>query len=114
MNPCFLLVNPEQTSLARGARVAVAHRRREEAWRLPVQPLEAVLRGHMRRCVWQAPSQPPLGHGPERLHRAVHLKQGDLLVVTNTDDSWVVLGTAFDNGVVTPSSSSSPEAQHAT
>jgi hypothetical protein len=26
----------------------------------------------MRRCVWQAPAQPPLGCGPERLHRAVH------------------------------------------
>jgi hypothetical protein len=30
MNPCFLLENPEQTLLARGARVGVAHRRREE------------------------------------------------------------------------------------
>jgi hypothetical protein len=71
MNPCFLLGNPEQTPLAGGARVGVAHRRREEAWRLPVRPLEAVLRAHMRRCVRQAPSQPPLGHGPERLHCAV-------------------------------------------
>jgi hypothetical protein len=26
----------------------------------------------MRRCVWQAPTQPLLGRGPERLHRAVH------------------------------------------
>jgi hypothetical protein len=26
----------------------------------------------MCRCVWQAPAQPPLGRGPERLHRAVH------------------------------------------
>jgi hypothetical protein len=26
----------------------------------------------MRRCVRQAPAQPPLGRGPERLHRAVH------------------------------------------
>ena len=43
MNPCFLLGNPEQTPLARGARVGVAHRRREETWRLPVRPLEAVL-----------------------------------------------------------------------
>jgi hypothetical protein len=31
MNLCFLLRNPEQTPLARGARVGVAHRRREEA-----------------------------------------------------------------------------------
>ncbi|ONM33158.1 hypothetical protein ZEAMMB73_Zm00001d041509 [Zea mays] len=26
----------------------------------------------MRRCVRQTPAQPPLGRGPERLHRAVH------------------------------------------
>jgi hypothetical protein len=26
----------------------------------------------MRRCVRQAPAQPPLGRGPEWLHRAVH------------------------------------------
>jgi hypothetical protein len=92
MNPCFLLGNLEQTPLAGGARVGVAHRRRKEVWRLPVRPLEAVLRGRMRRCVRQAPSQPPLGRDPERLHRAVHLKQGDLMVVTNAGDSWVVLG----------------------
>jgi hypothetical protein len=72
MNPCFLLRNPEQTPLARGARVGVAHRRREETWRLPVRPLEAVLRGPMRRCVRQAPAQPPLGCSPEWLHHAVH------------------------------------------
>ncbi|PWZ18766.1 putative protein phosphatase 2C 48 [Zea mays] len=48
------------------------------------------------------------------LHRAVHLKQGDLMVVTNVGDSWVVLGTTSDNGAVTPSSSSSLEAQPAT
>ena len=76
MNPCFLLGNPEQTPLAGGARVGVAHRRREETWRLPVRPLEAVLRVRMRRCVRQAPAQPPLGRGPERLHRAVHLQIG--------------------------------------
>ena len=76
MNPCFLLRNPEQTPLAGGARVGVAHRRRKEAWRLPVRPLEAVLRDRMRRCVRQAPAQPPLGHGPERLHRVVHLQIG--------------------------------------
>jgi hypothetical protein len=76
MNPCFLLGNPEQTPLAGGAHVGVAHRRREEAWRLPVRPLEAVLRGCMRRCVRQAQAQPPLGRDPERLHRAVHLQIG--------------------------------------
>jgi hypothetical protein len=76
MNPCFLLRNLEQTPLAGGARVGVAHRRRKEAWRLLVRPLEAVLRDRMRRCVWQAPAQSPLGRGPERLHRAVHLQIG--------------------------------------
>jgi serine/threonine protein phosphatase PrpC len=34
-------------------------------------------------------------------------KQGDLMVVANAGDSRVVLGTASDNGAVTPSSSSS-------
>jgi hypothetical protein len=68
----------------------------------------------MRRCVRQALPQPPLGRGPEVLHRAVHLKQGDLIVVTNADDSWVVLDTTSDNGTVTPSSSSSLEAQPTT
>jgi hypothetical protein len=76
MNPCFLLENPEQTPLAGGARVGIAHRRREEAWRLPVRPLKAVLHGRMRRCVRQAAAQPPLGHGPERLHRTIHLQIG--------------------------------------
>jgi hypothetical protein len=76
MNPCFLLGNPEQTPLAGGARVGVAHRQRKEAWRLPVRPLEAVLRDRMCRCVRQAPAQLPLGRGPERLHRAVHLQIG--------------------------------------
>jgi hypothetical protein len=68
----FLLGNPEQTPLAEGAHVSVAHRRWEEAWQLPVRPLEAFLHGRMSRCVWQAPTQPPLGLGPERLHRVVH------------------------------------------
>jgi NADH:ubiquinone oxidoreductase subunit B-like Fe-S oxidoreductase len=34
-------------------------------------------------------------------------KQGDLMIVANACDSRVVLGTASDNGVITPSSSSS-------
>jgi hypothetical protein len=76
MNPCFLLGNPKQIPLAGGARVGVAHRRRKEAWRLPDRPLESVLRDRIRRCVRQAPAQPPLGCGPERLHRAVHLQIG--------------------------------------
>jgi hypothetical protein len=76
MNPCFLLRNPEQTPLAGGARVGVTHRRQEEAWRLPVRPLEAVLRGRMCHCVWQAPAQSPLGRSPERLHHVVQRQTG--------------------------------------
>jgi hypothetical protein len=34
-------------------------------------------------------------------------KHGDLMVVANVDDSRVVLGTATDDGAITPSSSSS-------
>jgi hypothetical protein len=34
-------------------------------------------------------------------------KQGDLMVVPNAGNSRVVLDTTFDDGVVTPSSSSS-------
>jgi hypothetical protein len=35
------------------------------------------------------------------------VKQGDLMVVANADDSRVVLGTSTDDNAVTPSSSSS-------
>jgi hypothetical protein len=49
MNPCFLLGNPEQTPLAVGARVGVAHRRREEAWRLPVVAACAAVYGKLWR-----------------------------------------------------------------
>jgi hypothetical protein len=76
MNPCFLLENPEQTPLAGGTRVEVAHRRREETCRLSVRPLETVLRDRMCRYVRQAPAQPPLGRGAERLLRAVHRQAG--------------------------------------
>jgi hypothetical protein len=76
MNPCFLLENPEQTPLARGTRAGVAHRRQEETWRLPVRPLEIVLRGRICRYVRQAAVQPPLGRGVERLLRAVHRQAG--------------------------------------
>jgi hypothetical protein len=75
---------------------------------MSVRPLETVLRGRMRRCVRQAPAKPPLGRGPERLHRTVFIvKQGDLMVVANVDDSRVVLDTASDDDAITPSSSSS-------
>ena len=76
MNPCFLLENPEQTPLAGGTRVGVAHRRQEETWRLLVRPLETVLRGRMCRYVRQALTQPPLRRGAERLLRAVHRQLG--------------------------------------
>ena len=63
--------------LAGGAGAGVAHRRREEeAQRLPVGPLEAVLRGGVRRRRRRAPAQPPLRRRPERLHRAVHRQAG--------------------------------------
>jgi serine/threonine protein phosphatase PrpC len=35
------------------------------------------------------------------------VKQGDLMVVANVGDSQVVLGTASNDGAITPSSSSS-------
>jgi hypothetical protein len=35
------------------------------------------------------------------------VKHGDLMVVANADDSQVVMGTATDDGAITPSSSSS-------
>jgi hypothetical protein len=76
MNPCFLLENPEQTPLAGGTRVGVAHRRQEETWRLTVRPLETVLRGRMCHYVRQATAQPPLGRGAKRLLRAVHRQAG--------------------------------------
>jgi hypothetical protein len=107
MNSCFLLENPEQTSLAGSTRVGVAHRRQEETWRLPVRPLETALRGRMCRYVRQALAPPPLGRGAERLLRVVHRQAGDLMVVANIDDSRVVLGTAFNNDAITSSSSSS-------
>jgi hypothetical protein len=76
MNSCFLIENPDQTPLAGGTRVRVAHRQQEETWRLPVRHLETVLRGRMCRYVRQAPAQPPLGRGAERLLRVVHRQAG--------------------------------------
>jgi hypothetical protein len=76
MNSCFLLENSEQTPLAGGTRVGVAHRRQEETWQLPVRPLETVLRGRMCRYVRQAPAQLPHGRGAERLLRVVHHQAG--------------------------------------
>uniref|UniRef100_A0A804MYI4 protein-serine/threonine phosphatase n=1 Tax=Zea mays TaxID=4577 RepID=A0A804MYI4_MAIZE len=40
-------------------------------------------------------------------YTAVHIQTRDLIVVANAGDSRVVLGTASDDGAVTPSSSSS-------
>jgi hypothetical protein len=77
MNPCFLLGNPERTNTTgrRRSRWCCSSTTRRSLV-TPVRPLKAVLRVRMRRCVWQAPAQPSLGHGPERLHRAVHLQTG--------------------------------------
>jgi hypothetical protein len=61
----------------------------------------------MHRCVRQAPAQPPLRCGPERLHRAVHRQTGGLMVVANVGDFQVVLGTASNDGAITLSSLSS-------
>uniref|UniRef100_A0A804N7G4 Uncharacterized protein n=1 Tax=Zea mays TaxID=4577 RepID=A0A804N7G4_MAIZE len=47
-------------------------------------------------------------------YTAVHIQTRDLIVVANAGDSRVVLGTASDDDAVTPSSSSSDEAQPAT
>jgi hypothetical protein len=76
MNPCFLLETPEQTPLAGGTHIGVAHRRQKETWRLPVRPLETILRGRMCRYVRQASAQLPLGRGAERLLRVVHRQAG--------------------------------------
>jgi hypothetical protein len=95
MNPCLLLENPEQTPLAGGTRVGVAHRRQEETWRLPVRPLETVLRLDAplgRDCRLDA-----VQSGCSALSID---KQGDLMVVANVGDSWVVLGTAFDDDII--------------
>jgi hypothetical protein len=61
----------------------------------------------MRRYVQQAPTQPPLGHDPEQLHRVVHRQAGGLMIVANVGDSRVILGTASDDDDITLSSSSS-------
>jgi hypothetical protein len=107
MNQCFLLGNPEQTPLARDARVGVAHRRREETWRLPLQPLEAVLRGPCAAVYGKLRRSRRLDAVQSGCIALSIVKHGDLMVVANADDSWVVLGTATEDGAITPSSSSS-------
>jgi hypothetical protein len=107
MNPCFLLENPEQTPLAQGARVSVAHRRREETWRLSVRPLEAVLRGPCAAVYGKLRRSRRLNAVQSGCTVLSIGKHGDLMVVVNADDSRVVLGTATDDGAITPSSSSS-------
>jgi hypothetical protein len=59
----------------------------------------------MCHYVRQAPAQPPLGRGAERLLRTVHRQAGDVMVVANFGDSRVVLGTASDDDAITSSSS---------
>jgi hypothetical protein len=107
INPCFLFVNPEQTPLARGTRVGVAHRRREEAWRLSVRPLEAVLRGPCAAVYGKLQRSRHLDAVQSGCTALSIVKQGNLMVVANVDDSRVVLGTATDDDDITPSSSSS-------
>jgi hypothetical protein len=106
MNPCFLLGNPEQTPLARGARVGVAHRRREETWRLPVRPLEAVLHGPCAAVYGKLRRSRRLDVVQSGCTALSIVKHGDLMVVANVDDSRVVLGTATYDDAITPSSSS--------
>jgi hypothetical protein len=107
INPCFLLGNPEQTPLARGTRVGVAHRRREEACRLPVRPLEAVLRGPCAAVYGKLRRSRRLDTVQSGCTALSIVKQGDLMVVANADNSRVVLGTTTDDGAITPTSLSS-------
>jgi hypothetical protein len=107
MNPYFLLGNPKQTPLARGARVGVAHRRREEAWRLPVRPLKAILRGPCAAVYGKLRRSRRLDAVQSGCTALSIVKQGDLMIVANADDSRVVLGIATDDSAITPSSSSS-------
>ncbi|KAL5647962.1 hypothetical protein ACJX0J_042317, partial [Zea mays] len=100
MNPCFLLGNPEQTPLARGARVGVAHRRREETWRLPVRPLEAVLHGPCVAVYGKLRRSRRLDVVQSGCTALSIIKHGDLMVVANVDDSRVVLGiTTYDDAI---------------
>jgi hypothetical protein len=107
MNLCFLLANPKQTPLARGTHIDVAHRRREEAWQLPARPLEAVLRGPCAVVYDKLQRSHRLDAVQSGCTALSIVKQGDLMVVANADDSRIVLGTATDDDAITPSSSSS-------
>jgi serine/threonine protein phosphatase PrpC len=105
MNPCFLLKNTEQTSLAGGTRVGIAHRRQEETWRLSVRPLETVLRGACAAMYDKLRRSRRLDAVQSGCSALSIVKQGDLMVVANVGDSRVVLGTAFDDDAITSSSS---------
>jgi hypothetical protein len=107
MNPCFLLGNPEHTPLARGARVGVAHRWREETWRLPVRPLEAVLHGPCAAVYGKLRRSRRLDAVQSGWTMLSIVKYEEFMVIANADDYRVVLGTATDDGAITPSSSSS-------
>jgi hypothetical protein len=105
MNPCFLHGNPEQTPLAGGACVGVAHQWWEEAWWLLVRPLQAVLHGHMCHVyikLWHSYRLNAVQSGCTVLSI---IQQGDLMVIANAGDSRVVLGTTSDDGDITSSSS---------
>ena len=103
----FLTWKPEQTPLARGARVGVAHRRREETWRLPVRTLEAVLHGPCAAVYGKLRRSRRLDVVQSGCTALSIVKHGDLMVVANVDDSRVVLGIATYDDAITPSSSSS-------
>jgi hypothetical protein len=107
INPYFLLGNPEQTPLPGGARVGVAHQQREEVWRLPVRPLEAVLRGRSAAVYDKLRRSRRLDVVQSDCTTLFIVKQGDLMVVANVGDSRVILSTASDDGVIMSSSSSS-------
>jgi hypothetical protein len=92
LNPCFLLENPKQTPLARSARVGVAHRRREETWRLPVRPLEAVLRGQCAAMYGKLRRSRRLDAVQSGCTALSIVKHGDLMVVANAADSRVCSG----------------------
>jgi hypothetical protein len=103
----FLTWKLEQTPLARGTRVGVAHRRREETWRMPVRPLEAVLCGPCAAVYGKLRRSRRLDTVQSGCTALTIVKHGDLMVVASADDSRVVLGTATDDDAITPSSSSS-------
>jgi hypothetical protein len=72
INPCFLLGNPEQhTTSTRRSRW-----HRSSTTRRSLTTVSSTSVSSLTCCVRQAPAQPPLGRGPEQLHRVVHRQTG--------------------------------------